>query len=305
MIPVLVLCFARIDTLRQTLDSILTQPHGPIYVSCDGPTPAYELGCIEVRDYLRELFRLGKIQDLRISDINEGTLIGVSKGIDWFFEHEDVGLIVEDDLVLEPRLLEAVEKSSSYLIDSHVLSIGLYNRVPREFISDNLKAVRYSRFVISCGWVTTRFEWNSRVVAFRDVNYWKLFIKMIRAIGTSSALYHLWFYCRQLRQEKQDARQCNWDDLWQINCFLKNKVVATFNRNLITNIGNGVGSTHTFGESLYVEIIPITDAEFKSLDFWVPPQEIDTVSDTFFLRDRKVSRILREKLRIRTRLGLR
>ncbi len=305
MNPVLILCFARMDTLRQTLESVLSQPHGLIYVSCDGPTQIYERACTEVREYLRELLRLGVIQHLRISEVNEGTLIGVSKGIDWFFEHEVIGVIVEDDLVFEPRLLEAVEKSSNLLVDRNVLSIGLYNRVPQEFISENSKAVRRSRFVISCGWVTTRDEWNSRVTAFRNVNYWRLFITMIRAIGTSSALYHLWFYRAQLRQERLDARKCNWDDLWQINCFLKNKVVAVFNRNLITNIGDGIGSTHTFGKSLDVEIIPISDAEFNSVNFWALPLEIDSLSDSFFLRERKVSLILREKIRIRTRLGLR
>lgn len=44
-----------------------------------------------------------------------------------------------------------------------------------------------------------------------------------------------------------------------------------FNRNMITNIGDGEGSTHTFGKSLYAEIMPITEIEFKSLDLWKLP----------------------------------
>ena len=125
MIPVLVLCFARLDTLQKTLASILKQPHGALYISCDGPSPAYERGCADVRDYITELFRSGVIQNLRLSDINEGTLIGVSKGIDWFFDQEVIGVIIEDDLVLEPRLLEAVEISCKSLSDANLMSIGL------------------------------------------------------------------------------------------------------------------------------------------------------------------------------------
>jgi hypothetical protein len=109
----------------------------------------------------------------------------------------------------------------------------------------------------------------------------------------------------QMRQERKDIRKCNWDDLWQINCFLKNKTVAVFNRNLITNIGDGEGATHTAGKSLYAEIIPITETEFKSLDPWKLPRDIDKLSDSYFMRDRKISIILREMLRIRTRLGIR
>jgi hypothetical protein len=305
MVPILVLCFARLDTLQQTLESILKQPHGAIYVSCDGPVPAYERECAEVRDYITELLRIGVIQNLRLSDANEGTLIGVSKGIDWFFDQETIGVIIEDDLVLEPRLLEAVEISSAYLADDNVMSVGLHNRIPIKHISNNDRIARRSKFAISWGWVTTRKEWNDRITSFQGVNYLRLFVMMVGAIGPSSAAYHLWRYKHQLRQEKNDARKCNWDDLWQVNCFLKNKTVAVFNRNLITNIGDGKGATHTFGVSLYSEIIPITEAEFKSLDPWSLPGDIDKLSDSYFIRDRKISSLFRAMIRIRTRLGLR
>ncbi len=305
MIPILVLCFARVDTLRQTLESIWRQPHGAIYISCDGPVAAYERECAEVRDYITQLLKMGVIQNLRLSEENEGTLIGVSKGIDWFFDQERIGIILEDDLVLEPRLLEAVEISSTYLTDDNVVSVGLHNRVPAKFISNNDQIVRRSKFVISCGWVTTREQWNDRVKSFHDVSFWRLFATMIEAIGPSAATYHLWFYMLERRQEKNDVRKCNWDNLWQVNCFMKSKTNAVFNRNLITNIGDGEGATHTAGVSLHAEIIPITEAEFKSLDPWKLPRDIDKLADSYFMRGRKISTILLEKARIRTRLGLR
>lgn len=304
MLPILVLCFARIDTLQKTIESILRQPHGPIYISCDGPIQTYERGCAEVREYIRDLLSLGVIKDLRISEVNEGTLIGVSKGIDWFFTKEALGVIIEDDLVLEPRLLEAIETSSEFLADGSVVSIGLHNRVPRESISNSNRIARRSRFVVSWGWVTTRDAWSNRIKAFSDVNFWSLYTKMVKQIGPSSASYHLWFYLIQRKQEKSDVRRCNWDDLWQINCFVGNKTVAVFNRNQITNIGNGEGSTHTFGKSLYAEIIPISEFEFISSDFWELPSDIDSLADAFFTRDRKISTVLKAKLRIRTRLRL-
>jgi hypothetical protein len=304
MMAVLILCFARVDTLKQTIASILAQPHGPIYISCDGPTDNYKNRCAEVEEYVRELLKLGVIQNLRISELNEGTLKGVSKGIDWFFERETTGIIIEDDLVLEPKLLEAVENASCFLSDQTIVSIGLHNRTPSVHISDNTKIARRSRFVISWGWVTTRKEWRDRVTSFREVDLINLFSIMVKEIGLSSAAYHFWFYLKQRKLEKNDVSKCNWDDLWQINCFLKNKSVAVFNRNLITNIGNGEGSMHTFGKPLFAEITPISDLEFKSSDFWKLPRDIDTLSDAFFTRKRKMSTIFKEKLRIRTRLNL-
>jgi hypothetical protein len=305
VLPILVLCFARLDTLQKTLESILKQPHGAIYISCDGPVPAYVRECTEVRDYITELFKTGVIQNLRTAEVNEGTLLGVSNGIDWFFTQETIGVVIEDDLVLESGLLEAVEVSSICFVDDNVVSIGLYNRISAKYISNNDQIIRRSKFVISCGWVTTREEWNGRVATFRGVDYGKLFVEMIRAIGLSSAVYHLWRYRGQLKQERIDVRKCNWDDLWQINCFLKKKTVAVFNRNMITNIGNDARATHTAGKPIYAEIIPITEAELKSPDCWKLPQDIDKLSDSYFMNDRKLSSIIRIKVRIRTRLGLR
>ena len=305
MLPVLVLCFNRLDTLQKTLESILKQPHGAIYISCDGPVQAYVRECTEVRDYITELFKMGVIHNLRISEVNGGTLLGVSNGIDWFFTQETIGVIIEDDLVLESGLLEAVEMSSICLVEDNVVSIGLYNRISTKYISNNDQIIRRSKFVISCGWVTTREKWNDRITTFRGVNYGKLFVEMIRAIGFSSAVYHIWLYRGLLKQERIDARKLSWDNLWQLNCFLKNKTVAVFNRNMITNIGNDARATHTAGKPLYAEIIPITEAELKSPDCWNLPKDIDKLSDSYFMNDRKLSSIIRIKVKIRTRLGFR
>ena len=43
MLPILVLAFNRPENLQLTLDSILNQSHGDIYVSCDGSRDGYPL----------------------------------------------------------------------------------------------------------------------------------------------------------------------------------------------------------------------------------------------------------------------
>ena len=37
MLPILVLAFNRPEILKKTLDAIIDQEHGPIFLSCDGP----------------------------------------------------------------------------------------------------------------------------------------------------------------------------------------------------------------------------------------------------------------------------
>jgi len=244
----------------------------------------------------------GIIYEARISDENKGTLLGVSEGIDWFFRKVDVGIIIEDDLIIHPPLLRAVEFSAKSLQDPRVLSIGLHNHVPKNRLSEPQSLIRGSKFVVSWGWVTTKDKWNNRVLSFADVHFWKLFKIMFELLGLSSALYHLYFYRRNLYFETHNVLKCNWDDLWQINCFLGRHTVIALNRNLISNIGDGFGATHTFGKDLKYSIDEISIKDINDLDAYKNLPEIDISADEYFVSNRKIFTIARGAIAIRTRI---
>jgi len=301
VLPILVLCYRRLDTLKQTIESITVQPHGLIYISCDGVSAEHYEEGKQVHTYLNHLLDSGVVEEIRISDINQGTLIGVSEGIDWFFEKVEMGIILEDDLVLEPELLSTVEIVSKYLRDSKVVAIGLHNSVPLSSITDRNSLVRSSRFVISWGWVTTRENWNTRVKSYAQINYWILFYKMLKVIGISSALYHIYFYRNRVRTERENIRQCTWADLWQINCFIKNLKVISYNRNMVTNVGFGTDATHTIEKRYEYPIYPTPITKINLEQFNEEIQAIDKKAEKYFIKNRKITTIIRAKLRLRQR----
>jgi len=302
MIPILVLCYIRIDTLKQTFESVIQQPHGDIYVSCDGPSSEYLKLGDEVHNYLRSLKHQGIIKDLRIGEVNEGTLHGVSQGIDWFFTKVNVGIIIEDDLVLHAELLSYAELCEKFLSMPKVLSIGFHNPVPVQVLQNPHPLVRASRFVVSWGWMTSKEKWDSRVKSFGQVKYWELFILMYKSIGLNSALYHLYFYLINSRKERKDNRRCNWDDLWQINSFLSESKNIAFNYNLVTNIGFGFGATHTKEMiNFYPLRIPTWNPD-QIIQFSMGAPDFDLSADQYLMKNRKIQTILRAKMRIRSRV---
>src|SRR5688572_20906804 len=102
--PVLFLVFNRPDTTARAFEAIRSARPARLYVAADGPRvgrAGEAERCAEARriataaDWpceIRTLFR----------DRNLGCRLGVSTAIDWFFEHEQEGIILEDDCVPSP-----------------------------------------------------------------------------------------------------------------------------------------------------------------------------------------------------------
>jgi hypothetical protein len=305
VLPILVLCYIRIDSLRKTIESIQHQPHGPIYISCDGAPDAYKKESLVVQNYVRHLQKTGVVQDIQISVTNGGLLDGVSKGIDWFFKQVEVCIIIEDDLILEPLLLEAAEIVSTHIVDPNVISIGFSNYVPKKYHSDKASYYRGSRFTVSCGWLTTRREWNSRIKTYERVNFKQLFLILIKNIGFSSTLWHIAIYINQKNLMINKPLLCSWDHLWQLNCFVKNKKALNFNVNLINNIGFGDLATNTKIQMRQEPIDLINRSNLEKFKFKNQNLRIDMKADKYYLRHRKISKYIRAKLALKIRLKLR
>jgi|688.fasta_scaffold372485_1 hypothetical protein len=302
MLPILVLCFIRLDSLKQTLESIFSQDHGPIYISCDAPPYKYLAQGAEVQRYIKSLLEAGKIEEIRISNSNQGVLEGVTSGVSWFFERVNKGIVLEDDLILQSNFLKSVELASKYLDQPNVIAIGLHNMVPKEFISHPQLILRSSRFVISWGWVTTQENWQSRIKTYQEVDYLKLFVKMLPQIGLSSSLYHLYYYRKSFVLEKTDIKKCMWADLWQINAFMKKSIVLTFNKNFVLNMGFGELATNTKNKNADYSFEVVSKSDIDENNYRFEIQNIDRTAEKYFIRNRRISTIARSEIRLRTRL---
>ncbi len=99
--PVLFLVFNRPDTTRRVFNAIRSARPPKLYVAADGPRfgrPKEAELCGEVRDIVTSIDWPCEVRTLFRED-NLGCKAAVSGGITWFFQHEEEGIILEDDVL--------------------------------------------------------------------------------------------------------------------------------------------------------------------------------------------------------------
>ena len=97
--PVLLLIFNRPDTTFRVFQQIRKAKPGKLYIAADGPrngnTTDAEL-CKNARSITGKIDWDCKLETL-FNDDNKGCKIAVSTAINWFLDHEEEGIILEDD----------------------------------------------------------------------------------------------------------------------------------------------------------------------------------------------------------------
>ena len=176
---VLLIGFNRPDLLSEVIDRVRRVAPTRVYLAVDGPRSDREgeadrvaacqalAGTIDWECDVHTLFR----------EQNLGCGLGVSGAISWFFEHEERGIILEDDILADPSFFGfASELLDRYADDERVFAITGTNFVPPEHMTDT-STYRFSRVPVVWGWATWRRVWqtyNFDMMARHAVDTWDL-----------------------------------------------------------------------------------------------------------------------------------
>ena len=102
---ILFLVFNRLDTASRVFEAIRESRPSRLYIAADGPRPhkpkEFE-ACQAVRDLATQVDWPCEVYTLFRNE-NLGCAKAVKGAIDWFFEHEDEGIILEDDCLPRPE----------------------------------------------------------------------------------------------------------------------------------------------------------------------------------------------------------
>jgi len=155
---VLFLVFNRPDTTKQVFEAIRKAQPPRLYVAADGPR-ADRQGerekCEEVRRIATAVDWECEVKTL-FRENNLGCKIGVSGGIDWFFEHEEEGIILEDDCLPAKSFFDFVDEALiCYKDDIRIGAVCGYNPLG-EF---NLDKPFFASYPHIWGWGTWRRVW--------------------------------------------------------------------------------------------------------------------------------------------------
>lgn len=267
--PVLVMAFNRPDHLAVLMDRLREVQPQRLYVAVDGPRADREgereqvLAC---RDLVGAVDWPCEVRTL-FQESNLGCGMGVTTAISWFFEYEERGIILEDDIIPDPSFFPyCAELLERYEKDHRVFAISGCNFVPPEHQSRPDLPYRFSQVPHIWGWATWRRSW---VKHHLDIAGWRedlplttLWSRVDHSIP--STVY--WMSTFELLARKEVD---TWDGQLVLASMAEGSWTATSNVNLVENIGFGETATHTVAHM--DEIRPVQPVTLPLVD--VPVQQ--------------------------------
>ena len=241
--PVLFMVFNRTDVTSAVFERIREAKPPRLYVAGDGPRADRAEAEADLCDRTRHI-ATAVDWDCAIStlfqDDNLGCRAGVTSALDWFFTHEEAGIILEDDCLPEPTFFRfAGELLDRYADDQRVGMVsGDY------FAGDTFEpatSYSFSRNTHIWGWATWRRAWALNSPDLFDWPQVRPTDWLEGIVGPGRALKH-W---RGLFDRMHAGEIDTWDYAWTYSLWRAGALSAQATVNLVSNLGFGPEATHT------------------------------------------------------------
>lgn len=229
---VLFVVFNRIEYTTKVFERIRGARPKRLYIAADGPRdrPGEREACESVRRIVEEIDWECEVHTL-FREKNLGCRLAISSAITWFFEHEEMGIILEEDCLPDPTFFSYCQiLLERYKNDSRVMMITGSNSIPRRLrIKEDYF---FSEYFHIWGWATWRRAW-----ALYDAEM-KKWPEMLSS-GVIRARYGetLGERIEVMFQSVFSQEIITWDSQWAISCISNNGLCITPRANLISNIG--------------------------------------------------------------------
>ena len=240
--PVLFIIFKREDATKRVFERIREAQPPRLYIAADGPRkdrPDEVEKCqaarkvVETIDWPCEVHRLYR-------DENLGCGKGVSSAITWFFEHEEQGIIIEDDILPHIDFFRYCDEMlDRYNNDESIQLITGRNSFYDDFHYD-YSYYRSSLFHI-WGWASWRRVWTTYQYKTSEIPL-DLFIKKLYSRPLLRKTIQYWMRLFDIMQRRPID---TWDFQLYFNEIMNDRYSIIPFVNMIENIGFDKEATHT------------------------------------------------------------
>ena len=240
-IPILFIIFNRLETTTKVFKKIKEAAPARIYLASDGPRSnrsgeekivesvrKYVLNSVDWTCEVKTFFR----------ETNLGCGKAVSEAITWFFENEEMGIILEDDCVPSNSFFLYCKKLLlKYKDDSRIFHIAGQNPLT---LTKSPYSYYFARIQHCWGWASWRRAWNQYNFDIEDNIY---YIKnVLNNIFKRTADIEYWL---SVIEKMKSHRIDTWDYQWTYTIFKNNGFCINPTRNFVSNIGFNQDATHT------------------------------------------------------------
>ena len=243
---VLLVTFTRLSTTEKVLNSIREVRPPRLYIASDGPRQS-KIGekdkIDQVRDYILKNINWECEVKTLFRDENLGCGPSVNNAISWFFEQEEMGIILEDDTLPDHSFFYfCQELLLRYKDDQRIGMISGNNHVSSFQVNESYI---FSKFKWTWGWATWRRSWVNQ-----DINLYVLETpyrkSVVNNMGyTFKSINHWEGNISKLKSKSVSA----WDYQWFLSLSAQNQLGIFPAVNLVANIGFGEDATHCSGEA--------------------------------------------------------
>ncbi len=177
---------------------------------------------------------------------NLGCKIAVSNAIDWFFDNEEAGIILEDDCLPAQSFFwfcdELLEK---YKDDLRIWHIG-GNNFGAKIANKRQDSYVFVRYPQVWGWATWRSRWK---FYDKDLLDFKHSFECNECISSTLNLININILSMKERFTKSTNGLIDtWDYQWHATVIKNHGLCIVPLKNLISNIGDGPDATHTVND---------------------------------------------------------
>ncbi|MFL2832356.1 MAG: hypothetical protein ACJ0BK_01935 [Coraliomargaritaceae bacterium] len=240
--PILFVVFNRPDQTKAVFEVIRRQQPSRLYLAADGAranVKADKEKCLLVRKIISQIDWDCHVET-RFQSKNLGCRQAVSEAIDWFFNHEEEGIILEDDCLPSDYFFEyATIALERYRDNPKVMHIGGINFQARDESAE--KAYYFSKIPHIWGWATWRRAWRyydrelTGLPDFITSGRWRQLDKDIdTCYYWIRCFYGVW-----------SGKINTWDYQWIFSVLANNGLSVSPAVNLVENIGFSDDATHT------------------------------------------------------------
>ncbi|GAB1415658.1 hemolytic protein HlpA [Paludibacter sp.] len=272
-IPILFIVFKRPKVASIAFEQIRKVKPKKLYLACDAARPhvtGENLLVEETKKTITDMIDWDCELKTLYHTTNQGCSDGVYKAINWMFEYEETGIILEDDCVVNLSFFRYVDEMLlKYKEDNRIGMIAGTNK-----LKINIKeSYLFSRYKACWGWATWKRAWKNMDIAmkWKDTDYYD---SVLSNMGHNGRDIKYWKY--RIDLIKKD-RVSAWDWQWYFSLAAQNQLSIFPKVNLVTNIGFGEGATHTTNKSQPQEYTATQELQFPLIhpEYVVPHDEFD------------------------------
>ncbi|MTI88134.1 MAG: hypothetical protein FH748_09215 [Balneolaceae bacterium] len=256
--PILFLVFNRPDTTKEVLNRIREVQPYKLYIAADGPRKGYLsdfIKCQKTREICMQVDWECDVKTL-FREENLGCRQAVSTAIDWFFEQEDSGIILEDDCLPSNSFFTFCDVLlKRYKDHEDIMSITGNNFQPHRRTDYDYY---FSRYMHCWGWATWERAWEKYDW---DMKNWKQAKEknLVNKVFQKKRQQQYWF---DILEQVSNGKIDSWAYVWTYSIWLNNGINIIPEENLVSNIGFSSDATHTIDDEDHAAKLPTTELQF-------------------------------------------